>query len=133
MSETQLPSSSATLTDSRLATLCAEEARNAFHAYEDRFDGITRRARDRFLERDWRCSYADAAERLRLYSGVLDALTSKVGELMGNRLRERSIWRATKAVYSSFIARARRFEIAESFFNSSHPPCLCHRRGRSDD
>jgi isocitrate dehydrogenase kinase/phosphatase len=118
LSETQLPSSSPTLTDSRLATLCAEEARNAFHAYEDRFDGITRRARARFLERDWRRSYEDAAERLRLYSEVLDALTSKVGELMGNRLRERSIWRATKAVYSSFIARARRFEIAESFFNS---------------
>ncbi len=37
---------------------------------------------------------------------------------MGARLRERSVWQATKAVYSSLIAQSIRCEIAESFFNS---------------
>ena len=37
---------------------------------------------------------------------------------MGARLPERSVWQATKAVYSSLIAQSIRFEIAESFFNS---------------
>ena len=37
---------------------------------------------------------------------------------MGARLQERSIWAATKAVYSSLIARSRAWEIAETFFNS---------------
>ncbi len=110
--------SSPSLTDSRLAALCAEEARRAFREYETRFDEITQRARDRFLERDWRGGYGDAAERLHLYSRVLDGLTSRVAGLMGPRLRERSIWRATKAVYSSLIAQSVRWEIAESFFNS---------------
>ena len=108
----------AALTDSRLAALCAEEARNAFRDYEARFDEITRRARDRFLARDWRGSHDDAAERLHLYSSVLAGLTNRVENLMGARLRERSIWQATKAVYSSLIAQSIRFEIAESFFNS---------------
>jgi isocitrate dehydrogenase kinase/phosphatase len=106
------------LTDSRLAALCAEEAGNAFREYETRFDEITQRARDRFLTRDWRGGYEDAAERLHLYSGVLDGLTNRIRELMSDRLRERSVWRATKAVYSSLIAQSVRWEIAESFFNS---------------
>ena len=37
---------------------------------------------------------------------------------MGSRLHVRPVWRATKAVYSSLIARSLRWEIAESFFNS---------------
>ena len=109
---------SAALTDSRLAALCAEETRNAFRDYETRFDEITRRGRDRFLARDWRGSYDDAAERLHLYSRVLDGLTNRITGLMGRRLGERAIWQATKAVYSSLIAQSIRFEIAESFFNS---------------
>ena len=78
MKVTPPPAASAALTDSRLAALCAEEARNAFRDYEARFDEITQRARDRFLARDWRSSYEDAAERLHLYSRVLDGLTNRI-------------------------------------------------------
>ena len=111
-------SAAAALTDSRLAALCAEEARKAFRDYVARFDEITQRARERFLARDWHGSYNDAAERLHLYSRVLDGLTNRVESLLGARLRERSVWQATKAVYSSLIAQSIRWEIGESFFNS---------------
>ncbi len=110
--------STSALTDSRLAALCAEETRQALGEYEVRFDEITRRARDRFLARDWRGSFQDAAERLRLYTLVLDGLTNRVKALMGERLRARAVWSATKAVYSSLIAPSIRWEVAESFFNS---------------
>jgi len=83
LNERLSPAPSAALTDSRLASLCAEETRDAAQDYEARFDEITRRARDRFLARDWRGSHDDAAERLHLYSRVLDRLTSRVEELMG--------------------------------------------------
>ena len=105
-------------TDSRLAALCAEAAREAFVEYERHFDEITRRARDRFLNRDWRGSFDDARERLRLYSLILSSLTHRVCELMGERLNDRSVWIATKAAYSALIAQCSRWEIAESFFNS---------------
>jgi isocitrate dehydrogenase kinase/phosphatase len=117
-SESLAAAAGAPLTDSRLAAVSAETTRDAFLEYETRFDEITRRARDRFIARDWRGSFEDAAERLQLYSQVLDRLTSKTVELMGDRLRERAIWSATKAVYSSLIAQSLRWETAESFFNS---------------
>ncbi len=106
------------LTDSRLATLCAEETLREFHAYEIQFEEITCRARDRFLERNWRASHDDATERLHLYSRVLDGLTNRISALMDSRLRTRTVWSAMKAVYSSLIAGSVRWELAESFFNS---------------
>ena len=106
------------LTDSRLAALCAEAARDAVVEYERHFDEITRRARDRFFARDWRGSFDDSRERLRLYSLILDSLTNRTLELMADRLDHRSIWSATKAAYSALIAKSDRWEIAESFFNS---------------
>ena len=42
------------------------------------FDEITRRARDRFLKREWRGSFDDARERLLLYSLILSSLTNRV-------------------------------------------------------
>ncbi|MGB9475373.1 MAG: bifunctional isocitrate dehydrogenase kinase/phosphatase [Candidatus Udaeobacter sp.] len=106
------------LTDSRLAARCAETALESFFDYQTRFDAITRRARERFVERDWAGSFDDAAERLHFYNDVLDDLTSRIRELMGVRLPEHSIWRGIKAVYSSLIARLPAWEIAETFFNS---------------
>ena len=113
-----MASEPSSLTDSRLAALCAEAARDAVVEYERHFDEITRRARDRFLARDWRGSFDDSRERLRLYSLILDSLTNRTCELMADRLDYRSIWKATKAAYSALIAKSDRWEIAESFFNS---------------
>ena len=120
MSLTSSPISSerADLTDSRLAALCAETVQRAFLEYEERFRAITLRARERFLARDWKGSYADAAERLRLYAQQMEKLTEQSKKIMGTRLSERSVWTGMKAVYSSLIAQSPKREIAESFFNS---------------
>jgi isocitrate dehydrogenase kinase/phosphatase len=113
-----LEQDSSTLTDSRLAARCAEIAQQAFFDYQTRFNAITRRARERFVARDWSGSFEDGAERLHFYNDVLDSLTSRIRKLMGIRLPERSIWAGVKAVYSSLIACSPAWEIAETFFNS---------------
>jgi isocitrate dehydrogenase kinase/phosphatase len=111
-------SAPAPITDSRLAALCAGQTRLAFLEYQNRFEEITERARERFLARDWAGNYADAAERLHLYTRILNHLTSSIQELMGTRFQDRAVWVATKAVYSSFIVQNAQWEIAETFFNS---------------
>jgi isocitrate dehydrogenase kinase/phosphatase len=106
------------LTDSRLAAVCAKAVQDSFADYERKFHEITSRARERFLTRDWAGSFRDSADRLRLYSEVLDALTARTTTILGPRLCERTVWTAIKAVYSSLIANSSGWEIAESFFNS---------------
>ena len=70
------------------------------------------------MRRDWRGAHADAAERLGLYSRVLNELVVVIHGLMGSHLEKKPIWAATKAVYSSLITHCHEWEIAESFFNS---------------
>src|SRR5437764_7276984 len=106
------------VTNSRLAAVCAQTVCDAFAEYERRFQGITGRARERFLTRDWGGSFADAAARLRLYTEVLNDLTARTKELLGSRICEHSLWVEIKAAYSSLIANSTGWEIAESFFNS---------------
>src|SRR5438132_1450 len=118
LSSSPASSESAALTDSRLAALCAGTVHRAFLDYDEHFHAITLRARERFLGRDWGKSYADAAERLHLYGRKMEVLTKQIKEIMGLRLRERTVWTAMKAVYSSLIAPSGKREIAESFFNS---------------
>ncbi len=108
----------APVTDSRLAALCSEQVQLAFLDYQSQFRAISERARRRFLDRDWAGSYDDASQRLHLYNRRLDELVLAIKALMGERARERHIWMASKAVFSSFIAQIPEWEIAESFFNS---------------
>jgi isocitrate dehydrogenase kinase/phosphatase len=108
----------APITDSRLAALCAQRVRQAFFEHQERFNDVTRRARQHFLARDFAGTYADAATRLHLYGGVLTRLVTDIENLVGPRLRERGLWMAIKAVYSALISQSSEWEIAESFFNS---------------
>jgi isocitrate dehydrogenase kinase/phosphatase len=118
MNKGEVAPAAAPLTDSRLASLCAQTAHQAFLDYQKRFHAITGRAPERFLARDWTGAFTDAAERLHLYGTVMDDLRHEIGSLTGERLSERRVWRAIKAVYSSLIAQSPAWEIAESFFNS---------------
>jgi isocitrate dehydrogenase kinase/phosphatase len=118
MSSSSAPLESAAVTDSRLAALCAQKAQQAFEQYQILFHAISRRARERFLACDWSGTYADASERLHLYSNVLNDLVGQVGNLMGSRVCDRTVWAGIKAVYSSLIVQSSAWEVAESFFNS---------------
>src|SRR5262249_3819847 len=51
---------------------------DGFAAYRTGFDTITRRAQERFRQRDWPGAVADAVERLDLYGEVVDAVEHEV-------------------------------------------------------
>ena len=106
------------LSESRLANLGAQAIHAAFDAYHTRFRAITRRARTRFEQRDWRGLRLDGTDRLDLYRQHVDPLVDNVRALLGERVEERLIWAAMKAVYSGLIADRGDRELAETFFNS---------------
>jgi isocitrate dehydrogenase kinase/phosphatase len=101
-----------------LAAACAQAVQEVFAAYEQRFREIAHGARARFLARDWPGSFADAADRLRLYTEVLDHLVARIRTLLGSHLCQHNVWAAIKGTYSTMISNSAGWEIAESFFNS---------------
>ncbi|HEX5671954.1 MAG TPA: isocitrate dehydrogenase kinase/phosphatase AceK regulatory subunit, partial [Acidimicrobiia bacterium] len=106
------------LSDSRLASLGAQAIADAYASFDGRFRIVTRRARIRFEERDWRGIAADARQRLDLYGMASAQAADDIARMLGNRTGEKAVWAAMKAVYSNLIQDRSYFELAETFFNS---------------
>ena len=89
----------------------------AYDEYARGFTEITRRARQRFENRDWAGAQADASERLTLYKAHLDAAVSDVRDILADAVMERTVWAAMKSEHAHRRNRPDA-ELAETFFNS---------------
>jgi isocitrate dehydrogenase kinase/phosphatase len=100
----------------------AERGANAIHAaflsYRAEFNAITRRAKMRFEQRDWHGMQDDALERLELYKKIVDRTVAETQTVLGEALKQETVWLEMKACYSRCIAGYGDFEVAETFFNS---------------
>jgi isocitrate dehydrogenase kinase/phosphatase len=106
------------LSDSRLANLGAQAILEKFNAFHFSFKDITRRAAERFLNRDWHGLQDDSIKRLDLYRQAADAIEVIIRRLLGDRVKDKLTWAAMKAVYSGRIFHQDDRELAETFFNS---------------
>jgi isocitrate dehydrogenase kinase/phosphatase len=89
-----------------------------FDSYLSEFLIITKRAKIRFEERDWRGARRDAAERLSLYEKVLSQAAIQIEGLLGKGARDRQTWKSIKPMYGRLIADRFNEDVAETFFNS---------------
>lgn len=106
------------LSDSRLANVSARSIVDAYRSFDDRFRIVTKRARIRFQDRDWRGMAADATQRFDVYGKGVGEAVEDVKRLMGDRVEDEKVWAAMKAVYSGLIQDRDDWELAETFFNS---------------
>jgi len=109
-----------------LAVRGAETVHRAFDAYHREFRRLTRRALDRFEERDWAGIRRDTVERLTLHSVAVGAALDEVRELLAGRLDQRSTWAAMKEAFSHSIVGRDDFELAQTFFNSLSRQVFAH-------
>jgi isocitrate dehydrogenase kinase/phosphatase len=104
--------------ESQFADRCARAVLLAFEKFHTQFRIITRRAGERFLNRDWHGMKADAEERLDLYKSVVDEIVAEVGRLLGGRVKDEGVWIDIKKKYSALSNALEVWELAETFFNS---------------
>jgi isocitrate dehydrogenase kinase/phosphatase len=97
-------------------------AAEAIHTAHERwirgFEEITRRAHQRFEQRDWRGAQADATARLALYRIHLDGAVADVRDILEDAVLERTLWAAVKARHFEGLAGRSGAEVAQTFFNS---------------
>jgi isocitrate dehydrogenase kinase/phosphatase len=105
------------LSDSR-AQDCAAAIVAAFARYNTAYRAITRRAPERFENRDWGGSQADVVERLELYSGMVNETVSGLRQQLGGDALDTGLWIAIKAAYSERIAALADPEFLKTFFSS---------------
>ncbi len=90
----------------------------AFRAYREQFEALTRQARARFEERDWQAVRDIAARRLVLYRQVLVSTMVRIQRRFESESRDKWFWAASKAAYRRAVAHRGDAEIGETFFNS---------------
>jgi isocitrate dehydrogenase kinase/phosphatase len=109
---------SAQLSADTLVESCAAELVRAFADYNAEFRAITRRAPQRFEERDWKGSQRDAVERIELYSRCVGQAVAAMHDRLGESVHERVIWSSIKRRFADLIEELRDKEFDKTFFNS---------------
>jgi isocitrate dehydrogenase kinase/phosphatase len=90
----------------------------AFDEHRQRVQAITRRVQQRFERRDWAGIRQDTVERLGLNSRNIGRVCEVLGEQLGERLKDRSLWAGLKEAYAALILGRNDFELAQTWFNS---------------
>ncbi len=88
-----------------------------FH-YHHQYKRITKRAKIRFENRDWRGAQADSRERIALYREMVGTTTEKLMDFLGDQKHSRDMWRQIKQMYLDEIYNFNSRNIAETYFNS---------------
>ncbi len=101
-----------------LARTGARSIQRGYESYRAAFGEITRRARQRFAERDWGGGQRDAVERLELYRSAVEGVLDELKRELGPDVEDPVIWRRMKAIFSDAIAHMPDVELAETFYNS---------------
>jgi len=91
---------------------------DAFDDYNARFSDITRRARRRFLSRDWTRHRIDAQERIALYDECIAETIGRLEHLLAERLLSRTLWLDIHSEYARLIERCLDAELYKTFFNT---------------
>jgi isocitrate dehydrogenase kinase/phosphatase len=90
----------------------------AFARYNAEYRAITRRAPERFENRDWKGSQADVVERLDLYARMVADTVAALRDRLGPRALDAGLWRSIRDDYASRIADLADPEFLKTFFSS---------------
>jgi isocitrate dehydrogenase kinase/phosphatase len=105
------------LSDAR-ASQCAAAIVAAFAHYNAEFRAITRRAPERFENRDWSGSQADVVERLELYATSVNATVADMKQRLADSAHDTALWAAIKAEYEFRIEAMADPEFLKTYFSS---------------
>jgi isocitrate dehydrogenase kinase/phosphatase len=105
------------LSDPR-ASECAAAIVAAFARYNAQFRAITRRAPERFENRDWSGSQADVVERLELYGTAVNATVADMRRRLGDSALDTALWAEIKGEYERRIEAMADPEFLKTFFSS---------------
>ncbi len=92
---------------------------DSFVEFHERFLDVSRRASERFLQRDWEAHQVDAQQRLDLHKQFVNVAVEECRSALPDDDHEaRRCWIATRRRYVELIKPRLDFELAETFYNS---------------
>lgn len=96
----------------------ANTIKYGYYSYLSEFKSITKRAKQRFEQRDWHVIHSDSQERLLLYKNKVQDIARLIKQDLKNDSKNATFWLQIKNRYANFSEMRNDYEIAETFFNS---------------
>jgi isocitrate dehydrogenase kinase/phosphatase len=97
---------------------CAQRVVEGFLAYNASFRALTRRAAQRFRDRDWHGSQDDAVERIELYDRFVQQTIADLELSIGAVTHEPGFWADAKRHFANLIEGLPDNEFCKTFFSS---------------
>ncbi|MCC7199853.1 MAG: bifunctional isocitrate dehydrogenase kinase/phosphatase [Gammaproteobacteria bacterium] len=104
--------------DDVLARHCASLIVGAFARYNADFRKLSRRAPERFENRDWAGVQSDVVERLDLYGVSINAVLVEIEAALGARSQDVDLWHSIKAAFAGAIESLPDPEFLKTYFSS---------------
>ena len=107
------------MSDKELIAECSQIIYDGFIRYNNYFHRITRRARTRFEQRDWKGHQNDIVDRVDLYEKSVRRIVLALRRTLGPQLTDKNLWRDIRGYFANRLNQVPDNDFIKTFFNST--------------
>jgi len=105
--------------EKELIAECSQIIYDGFIRYNNYFHRITRRARTRFEQRDWKGHQQDIVDRVDLYEKSVRRIALALRRTLGPHLTNKIVWREIRRYFADRLNQVPDNDFIKTFFNST--------------
>lgn len=107
------------MSDKDLIAECSQIIYDGFIRYNNYFHRMTRRARTRFEQRDWKGHQQDIVDRVDLYEKSVRRIVLALRNTLGNRVNNKTLWYEIRNYFGERLDQVPDNDFIKTFFNST--------------
>lgn len=107
------------MSDKELIAECSQIIYDGFIRYNNYFHRITRRARTRFEQRDWKGHQNDIVDRVELYEKSVRRIVLTLRRTLGPQLTDKNLWHDIRSYFANRLNQVPDNDFIKTFFNST--------------
>lgn len=107
------------MSDRDLIAECSQIIYDGFIRYNNYFHRMTRRARTRFEQRDWKGHQQDIVDRIDLYEKSVRRIVLALRKTLGDRVNDEKLWHEIRSYFSDRLNEVPDNDFIKTFFNST--------------
>ncbi len=107
------------MSDRDLIGECSQIIYDGFINYNNQFHRMTRRARTRFEQRDWKGHQQDIVDRVDLYEKSVRRIVLTLRKLLGSRVTDENLWHEIRSYFSGRLDQVPDNGFMKTYFNST--------------
>ena len=107
------------MSDKDLIAECSQIIYDGFIRYNNYFHRMTRRARTRFEQRDWKGHQQDIVDRVDLYEKSVRRIVLALRNTLGNRVNNKTLWYEIRSYFGERLDQVPDNDFIKTFFNST--------------